>query len=280
MRARAASARGGLHAAVLCALSCTLLAGAARAQGFSPHQSWYATKLPEPLLGESITDLDGTKAGEFELDVTALSLFSKGSRPGSQRASAELEWRITERFGLGVEAGGSREGDPVELTPSLSLGVSYAFFHDLARDLHLMAEVRAKLLEENESGISLAVADPSEPGRRVMAGLRGGGRYGLLTVRGAAALEAGGASAHTVPLRLELAALGSFGPGGTWGFGGLELIADWTRPGILVWAPMLLLDGAWLGLPVKLAASVPLQRDEGIWRYSGMVRVLFELDND
>lgn len=273
-RARVARAGGWL----LAALACSPLA--APAQGFSPRQSWYATKLPEPLLGESITDLDGTKAGEVELDHTALGLPSKGARPGSLRASAELEWRITERFGLGIEVGGSREGAPALVTPALSVGVSYALFHDLARDLHLMAEVRARLLEENESGISLPVADPSEPGRRVMAGLRGGGRYGLLTVRAAAALEAVGDSAHVVPLRLELAALGSFGPRGAWGFGGLELIADWTRPGILVWAPMVLLDGAWLGLPVKLAGSVPLQRDEGSWRYSGMVRLLFELDDD
>lgn len=266
------------------ATACLLLGlvPSARAQGFSRHQSWYATKLPEPLLGESITDLDGTKAGELELDLTGLHLPAKGARLGAQRASLEAEWRATERLGLAVEVGLSREGAPVQLTPALSLGVSWVLFHDLVRDLHLMAEVRAQLLEENEGGPTsgLAIADPGEPGRRVSAGLRGGGRYGLLTLRGAVSLEAIGHSAHLVPLRLELAALGSFGPRGAWGFAGLEGIADWTRPGIMVWAPMLLLDGAWLGLPFKLAASLPLQKEATGWRYSGLLRVLFELDDD
>src|SRR2546429_3571929 len=49
-------------------------------------------RMPEPLLTESITDLDGALAGEVEIDVSA-SVLRGTTGPGQWQSSVEVEWR-------------------------------------------------------------------------------------------------------------------------------------------------------------------------------------------
>ena len=240
------------------------------------------SKLPEPLLGESITDLDGTEAGEVELDATGLWSPAQAGAAQGLRGSIEVEWRVTERLGLAAELGlgaGTAGRGP---EPSLIAGLSFVLLHDRAHDAHLMAELRGRLLDEEEGAAELP--DPGEPALRTAAGLRGGLRAGFLTARGAISVEAIGRSAHALPLRAELALLCGLGPGGRFGFAGAEAIADWARRDPLVIAPQLVLDFAALGLrQLKLGLSLPwppairagAQAQVGL-----LARLLVELDAD
>src|SRR2546423_10650455 len=49
-------------------------------------------RMPEPLLTESITDLDGALAGEVEIDVSA-SVLRGTTGPGQWQSSVEGQWR-------------------------------------------------------------------------------------------------------------------------------------------------------------------------------------------
>src|SRR5207245_9399025 len=64
-------------------------------------------RMPEPLLTESITDLDGALAGEVEIDVSA-SVLRRATGPGQWQSSVEVEWRAVERLGLALERGVGR----------------------------------------------------------------------------------------------------------------------------------------------------------------------------
>src|SRR2546425_5121584 len=64
-------------------------------------------KMPEPLLTESITDLDGARAGEVEVDVNGLVL-RRTSAVRQWQTSVEVEWRALERLGLALDLGVGR----------------------------------------------------------------------------------------------------------------------------------------------------------------------------
>ncbi len=109
--------------------------------------------MPEPLLGESITDLDGTEAGELEVDVTGLS-----RRPGDLwTGELEVEWRALTRLGLSLEAGAAHQGAGSGVATSLRPSASFVLFHDPVRDLHLMLDASVRLLENDSE------AEPGEP---------------------------------------------------------------------------------------------------------------------
>ena len=78
-------------------------------------------KMPEPLIGESVTDLDGTEAGELEVDATGLV----HPPDGFWSSGVEVEWRALPRLGISLEGATSREAASANLvTAGLSaLGV-------------------------------------------------------------------------------------------------------------------------------------------------------------
>src|SRR2546430_7009301 len=67
-------------------------------------------RMPEPLLTESITDLDGALAGEVEIDVSA-SVLRGTTGPGQWQSSVEVEWRGVEGLGPAPGLVGGRRLD-------------------------------------------------------------------------------------------------------------------------------------------------------------------------
>ena len=62
--------------------------------------------MPEPVLEESITDIDRDEAGELEADAIA-----GGTRSGDGvrrwQSSVEVEWAATRDLGVALESGAS-----------------------------------------------------------------------------------------------------------------------------------------------------------------------------
>ncbi|MFL5355656.1 hypothetical protein [Archangium sp.] len=233
--------------------------------------------MPEPLLGESVTDLDGLEAGELELELTGLLTPPRTARGGGWQGSMELEWRALERLGLMVEVGmGGGLGRPELEGVSARAAGSWMLLHDVARGLHVQAELGARLLSEDEEA---AAFEPGEATLPLWFGLRAGWRQGAWTVRAGLGGQALGRSAHLVPLRANLSALGQVGP---WSFLGVELEGDWARASWLVVAPTALVDLGPVELPVRLGLAVPWSpARSGRHSETGfMLRLVYELDRD
>ncbi len=235
--------------------------------------------MPEPLIGETITDIDGYEAGELEVDLAGVAQPARNGGAGAWSGSLEMEWRATARVGLGLEvglrgplgaavAGGAQA---VSLRPAASL----VLLHDPAHDFHLMAEASAQL--EEEGGLPSEPGDPALPARF---GLRAGLRQGFLTLRAGAGLGVGSGSARRVPLRSGLAVLLGIGPAGRFGFAGVEVDADWARRTPLLLAPQLVVDAKTLGMPALLGLALLLRLDPESHepRLGFLLRVMVEID--
>jgi hypothetical protein len=206
---------------------------------------------------------------------------SRSQRAGAWSGSLEVEWRATARVGLGLEiglrgplgagsAGGARA---VSLRPAASV----LLLHDQANDFHLMAEASGRFEEDG--------ALPSEPGELglpAMFGLRAGLRQGFVTLRAGAGLGLGSGSARRVPLRGGLAVLLGLGPGGRFGFAGVEIDGDRARRTPLVLAPQFVVDAKALGLPALVGFALPLRIDpEGQEpRLGFLLRVMLEIERE
>jgi hypothetical protein len=218
-----------------------------------------ARKMPEPLIGESVTDIDSTEAGELEGDATGVI-----RRPGGLwTTELEIEWRALSRLGVSLEGTAAREvtgTTATELRPALA----FVLLHDQARDFHLMIDATARLFEnDSEPGLG-------EPALPVAFSLRGGIRRRWLTLRGALGASAGGHSAHVVPLRAEAAALVEV----PFGFWGVEGMADLARSSPWMLAPEVVLGtGA-----VQIGAALPWEPGTG--RFGALVRLIFEVDTN
>jgi hypothetical protein len=203
--------------------------------------------MPEPLVVESLTDIDGIEAGEVEIDSTGLLAQHFWS------ASAEIEWRALSHLGLGVEVGGDEDGAGIHLGASVPL---------LHAGLHLMLEGSARLPD------TAGEIEPGETALPYALGFRAGVRFGRLTLRGAADAEW---SSERASMFASGATLISFGS--EWrGFAGIELAVDGARTDEVAVIP----EAAYLFGFVRLGIAVPITSDA----VAGMVRIIFELDAD
>jgi len=214
-----------------------------------------APAMPEPLLGESITDIDGERAGELEVDLNGAVPVFGGNSP-TWLLGVEAEGRVTRRLGLSAEA-----EMPTPLSAGavgVRLGASWTLLHDRPRHFHVQAEATARLLGDDRGGVdtSAALGDSAQP---YSAGLRAGLTWGIWTLRAALGAQAGAASAHLLPLRAGFALLASVGPSGTWGFTGVDAAVDWGRRSPLVVAPTLGLRGVPLDVPTDLLLALPIR---------------------
>jgi hypothetical protein len=237
------------------------------------------SKMPEPLIGESITDLDRVEAGELEVDLTTLVRGSSALGPGSWISSLEAEWGVTRRLGLAIEVGLAKsfslDSTSTSVQPEVRLAASWALLHDLARDIHLQAEA-SQFFGESES----QAIEPGESALPFAFGLRGGVRRGRWTVRAALGGAIGSGSAHRLPVRAELALFAEFGAGRSLGFAGVELDGDWARRDPLLLAPTFLIDGARFGLPFRLGVCTPLVVSRRGTPASILVRLIYEPEWD
>lgn len=216
----------------------------------------HAATLPEPLIGETITDIDGVEAGELEVDFNGgLSLVPRGR----QQLTVEAEWRPLRRMGVTAEFGAAQG-----LALLGRAGLSWAWHP--AENWHLQAEA-----VWHGDVLGVAADLPGDARQPWYAGLRAGGWAGALAVRAGAGVSAGGVSARAVPAYATLALLLPLAVGEE-SAAGLETEADWARVHVWVFAPHFTLG--WSGGDWRLQCSLPLSGD-GIGL---MVRLLRQMD--
>jgi hypothetical protein len=210
--------------------------------------------MPEPILVETPTDIDSAQAGEVEIDLLG-GVRLPWLKDREWGALLEVEWRVLDEVGVSAEVGYSRDfgtGDLAAVGERLSL--AWSFFHDPARDLHLMlvGSARVPMDIENEAAL-----DPAEPALPISFGLHGAQRFRFLTLRAEATGEGGG-HAHRLPLRAAAAALAGV-PG--LGFAGVEVMADWARPSPWSIAAELSFDARAVDIPCLIGVAVPWRPD-------------------
>jgi len=260
------------------ALLVTALGSPVRAEVRTAVASPARARMPEPLLTESITDLDGARAGEVEIDVNG-SAIRRRTGVRQWQSSVEVEWRALERLGLSLDLGVGRVLDGAA-SPVVSVhpAASWVLMHSQPLDFHLMAEVSARIPQDATED----VPDPDDGAMPLSGGFRFGIRHEWITLRAFLGAGAGSHSARAVPLRAQAAVLAEFGEGGRLGFAGFEMDADWARRTPLTVAPNLILRGAHLHVPFDLGIAVPWtpQSRYGDASVGVLLRLILESDHD
>jgi hypothetical protein len=243
---------------------------AARALGADGVSGERRPPLPEPLIAESITNIDGTQAGELEFDVEAL-LLRHSTGETTSGLGVEAEWRATRHLGLAVEAAVSRTASDEPTLGQVRAGLAWSLGHDLARDFHVQAEATARFGGDDEE----RAEGPLELPHPYSAGLRAALRSGPLTLRaGMGAAFGGGAS-----LFVHLAALRTFGGSALRGFAGLEVNANVGAGAPLSFVPQVVFTVPLFSAPVDVGLGAPWSpglRSGEPASIGGVVRVVFE----
>jgi hypothetical protein len=213
--------------------------------------------LAEPIVEENITDVDASKVGTLEFDLTGASLASRSTmRPGTWSSEIEAEWRPWDRlgFGGGLASGGPTSGlSPTSaktLTPRLA--VSYVFIRDRPHQLFLQWEMSARYA----AGDAASQGDPLEAALPYTFGVRWATEVGPLTLRAGLLGEAGGGFAHA-PLRQSYGALLKCFDVPSRFYVGAELMEDWARASPVVVVPEAQFLARLLGEPIRAGFGVP-----------------------
>jgi hypothetical protein len=182
--------------------------------------------MPEPILNETTTDIDGTEPGELEIETNALLLRSRTGGAFDLEFSQEIELLLTRKLGAKIEPFFERAA-VAGLSPSNSGGATGSLswkllqmFHD---DFHLQAEIAGRIPTDRSTAV-----EPGESPLPFSLDLRSGVRRGAWTLRASVGVSAGGQSAH-VPLRGSAAVFTGFEPTMRLGFWGIEVEADGAR---------------------------------------------------
>jgi hypothetical protein len=210
--------------------------------------------MSEPVLAETITDIDGTEAGEMEIEAYASTLRSRSGGAFDLQLGPELELLLPYRVGIKVEPFFERAAS-AGATPSNSGGVgggvSWKLLQDFEHDVHVQAEASGVYPAETSRTVQ-----PGESPLPFTFDLRSGFRRDFLTLRSSVGLAAGGTSAH-VPLRGSGAVLMDLESSGRFGFWGVEVEADGARPNPVVVALDLVPNLTPAGLPFALGFVLP-----------------------
>jgi hypothetical protein len=256
---RTGGARYRSVTALLCAVSVLPVASAAFADdtvaGGRPP-------MPEAVFTETVTDIDGSEAGELEVEVSASRMRATMGMAATMQGSAEVEWLVTRRLGVRFETAYARStfdtGADLRSGLGASGAASWKILQDFRDDFHLQAELGARLPWDELTASALAVqaVSPGEPALPLTLDLRSALRAGWLVVRGGVGVEAGGTSAHA-PARASVALLSGFGLSDRFGFWGFELDADGARSTPALLAFDLVPNLSPLGIPFRLALAIP-----------------------
>jgi hypothetical protein len=232
--------------------------------------------MPEPLIGESITDIDAEDAGEIETDFSGLVIAPIHTNDVYYVGGAELEYRITRRLGASIEFGmyGAMMGENPRRIANLRAGASFALLHTRS-GLHLQLEAKVRAFDEIAPPFNEEFSEPTDPSLPYSFGLRAGYRRKWLTLRGGFGYALGESSPRPVPLIIDTAVLIEFARG----FTGVEVNADLGRP-----SPLIVIPEVVLGLnkesSVRLGLGMPILFGSGIVSLSGLARLIVELDRD
>jgi hypothetical protein len=220
-----------------------------------------AGNIPEPIVAETVTDIDGTTGGEVEFDLTGYATSHV------QSASLEVEWRVFSRLGVELEAGLGDESSGWD--GDLRLGASVPLVH--YRGFHLMLEGGARVLDRGTE------QEPGEFALPYFAGARVGERFGIVTLRAGLDAELGGGGAR-VPLAGDLAVLVEYGPHRR-GFAGVEGLVD----GAAALPVTIIPEITYLfGTRLRLGVAVPIGDDpsSGSTSVGILLRATLELEDD
>ena len=242
----------------------------------SPRAAWAEEPgthppLPEPILAETTTDIDGTAPGEIEIEANAIVLRSRVGGAVTLQLSSELEWLVTRRFGFKVEPFFERDADAAASpthSGGVSAGVSWKLIQDFEHNFHLQLEALGRV----PSDVSTTL-DPGESPLPFSFSLQSGLQEGPWTLRNSLGVSVGGEGAH-LPLRGSVAILRGFEPTSRYGFWGIEVEADGARTSPVVVA----LDLVPAGLPFALGFVLPysVAADARVPSYGFFVRLFVE----
>jgi hypothetical protein len=204
--------------------------------------------IPEPILAETITDIDAPTAGEIELELNSSYLRARRGGAYELEVGPEIEWLATDRLGTMLELFGGRDAAAEEPSTSrfgASVGLSWKLLHAFAQDFHLQAEARGRFPTD------LATAAPGESAQPLSTDLLAALRAGRWTFRSSIGVSIGRAPAH-VPLRGSAVILTDLGEAQRNGFWGLEATADGAKVAPFALALDLVPDLTRAGLPFRL----------------------------
>ncbi|MFT3835532.1 MAG: hypothetical protein QM723_00860 [Myxococcaceae bacterium] len=221
-------------------------------------------EMPEPILVESITDLDTKEAGELELEIGTSTLSTRGT----WATRLEAEWRFTGHLGLMLEAGLTTLHNP---DPNVRVGASFAAFHDDALGLHAQVLAFATLHGAEDEN---ALLDPAEPATDFALGAHAGWHRNWWTVRAELTAGFGGHVSH-LPVRANLALLA----GNHLAFFGVESLLDFARFDPWTIAAEAELREEVGELSVRLAIAIPYRPRTDRKEVAVMLRVLVGLDD-
>ncbi len=221
-------------------------------------------EMPEPILVESITDLDTQEEGELEMELLTSTALDR-ERPWSGRL--EAEWRATGHLGLMLEVGIDGPG-PAE--PAIRAGASFSLLHLEPLGLHAQVILIGNWHTGNPEPVLL---DPAEPATTLSLGLHAGWRRQWFTVRAELTAGVGGDVAH-LPIRANLALLA----GDRRMFLGLESMLDLARADPWALAAEAELRDEVEGAPVRLGLAVPWRPRTAVNDVAVILRLLVGFD--
>jgi hypothetical protein len=220
-------------------------------------------EMPEPILVESITDLDTTEAGELELELGTSTLNN-----GQWATRLEAEYRVTGHLGLLLESSITTLGHS---DPQVRAGVSFAGYHNTTLGLHLQFLAYAALHGSEEKN---ALLDPAEPGTDFALGAHAGWHRDWWTVRAELTGGFGGHVSH-LPVRANVALLA----GTPFAFIGVESMLDFARFDPWTIAAEAELREELGDFALRLAIAVPWRPRTDKNEVAVMLRVLVGLDD-
>jgi hypothetical protein len=231
--------------------------------------------MPEPVLQETTTDIDGAEPGEVEIEANGSFLRSRQGGAFVGQLSLELEGQLTRRLGAKVEPFFERSagaGDPARSSGGLGAGLSWKLVQDFARDFYMQAEAAGVVPAETSSFV-----EPGESPLPFTFDLRSGFRLGALTLRNSLGFSAGGTGAHA-PVHGSAVLLTDFESGGRFGFWGVEFEGDGARTNPFLVALDLVPNLTPAGLPFALGFVLPyaVGASGSLPSYGFLVRIYVE----
>lgn len=230
--------------------ACAALCAAAPARAAGPDGD--RVPIPEPLLTETVTDIDGSDPGEVEIEANGSVARAVRGGASALDGSLEVEWLVSRRLGVRVEPSISRDADGAAVvTGGVSGGVSWKLWQDFGRRLHLDVEALGRAPWDQTT-----LAQPGDPALPAALDVRAAWQPAWLALRASAGAGAFGHAEHA-PLRGSIALLAPFEGSGRFGFWGVEVDADGARGAPVVVAFDVVPNFTPAGLPLRLGLALP-----------------------